>query len=228
MDVVVFGELSLTGYSVSEDELAAWNETRWVERLAAAAPGIVVVAGAPLAGPERHSNSAVVLSGGRLAHRQDKLHLPSYPPFDEGHRFVPGAEIGTFDVLGWRLAILICEDAWHLGLTDRLARLDVDVAIHMAASAEASDGVLAGNRRGWPLVNAALALLGGRYVAFANQLGQDRGLRFWGGSALYAPDGRELNALGDEPGLAIAVLRRATLAAQRERLPLSGPDSPRP
>jgi predicted amidohydrolase len=85
-----------------------------------------VVVGAPVGGPAQRSNSAIALCRGRVAHRQDKLHLPSYPPFDEGRSVTPATEIGTFDQLRWRLAILICEDAWHIGLTERLAGLGSD------------------------------------------------------------------------------------------------------
>jgi NAD+ synthase (glutamine-hydrolysing) len=219
-DVIVFGELSLSGYSVTREEMAACAEARCIERLAVAAGESVVVAGAPIAGSAGYTNSAVAIHAGGVAHRQDKIHLPGYPPFDEADRFVPGKDVTPFEVRGWRLAVLVCEDAWHIDLTERLASLDVDVALHMAASAEASEGVLAGNRRGWPLVNAALALLGRRYVAYANQVGEDRGLRFWGGAAVYGPDGGELVALRGEPGLALAVLSRAALDDQRQRLPL--------
>jgi predicted amidohydrolase len=225
-DVLVFGELSLSGYAIGRDAAASWPAERFIGGLAAAATDMAIIAGAPLAAGERAANSAVVLQGGEVTHRQDKLNLPSYPPFDEGERFAPGSALVPFDLLGWRCAILICEDAWRSEVIESAGRGGIELAIHMAASAEAGGGVLAGNRRGWPLVNAAQALLFGRYVAFANLVGHDGELSFWGGSAVYGPDGSELDALAEGPGVAVVELKRATLEEQRRRLPINVPGTP--
>ncbi len=227
-DVLMFGELSLSGYGIGREAAELWPSERHTAELAsaAAAAGLTVIAGAPLDGGALATNSAVVLAGGRVVHRQDKVNLPSYGPFDEDERFMAGSAVLPFDLLGWRCAILICEDAWRGPLIDAVGRAGVELSIHMAASAEARDGVLAGNRRGWPLVNAAQALLFGRYVGFANLVGEDGGLSFWGGSAVYGPDGSELEALGNTPGMVVVALDRETLEAQRRRLPINVPVVP--
>jgi predicted amidohydrolase len=225
-DVLVFGELSLSGYGIGRDEAAQWRAERFIGELAGAAAGVTVIAGAPFRGGGRSTNAAIVLAGGELVHRQDKLNLPSYGPFDEAERFAAGSALVPFDLLGWRSAILICEDAWRATVIEAAARAGVELAIHIAASAEAHDGVLAGNRSGWPLVNAAQALLFGRYVAFVNLVGEDDGLAFWGGSAVYRPDGTELDSLGGSPGVVVVELDRALMEDQRRRLPINVPSAP--
>lgn len=61
-------------------------------------------------------NAASVLKGGRVLASYAKRELPNYQVFDERRYFVSGREAGlppvVVEVLGWRVGLLICEDAW--------------------------------------------------------------------------------------------------------------------
>ncbi len=61
-------------------------------------------------------NAASVLAGGRILATYAKRELPNYQVFDECRHFVSGRDAGlgplVFEVDGWRLGVLICEDAW--------------------------------------------------------------------------------------------------------------------
>lgn len=61
------------------------------------------------------TNSASVVTGGRIVARYDKHHLPNYGVFDEARHFVPGDETQVVQVKGVDLAIAICEDIWQDG-----------------------------------------------------------------------------------------------------------------
>ena len=61
------------------------------------------------------TNSASVISEGRLVARYDKHHLPNYGVFDEARHFVPGDETQVVQVKGVDVAIAICEDIWQDG-----------------------------------------------------------------------------------------------------------------
>ncbi|WP_370186908.1 NAD+ synthase [Aeromicrobium sp.] len=61
------------------------------------------------------TNSASVLTGGRVVTRYDKHHLPNYGVFDEFRHFVPGDETQVVQVHGVDVAIAICEDIWQDG-----------------------------------------------------------------------------------------------------------------
>lgn len=61
------------------------------------------------------TNSASVISGGRVVTRYDKHHLPNYGVFDEYRNFVPGEEVHIVQVHGIDIAIAICEDIWQDG-----------------------------------------------------------------------------------------------------------------
>jgi NAD+ synthase (glutamine-hydrolysing) len=61
------------------------------------------------------TNSASVITGGRVVTRYDKHHLPNYGVFDEFRHFVPGDETQVVQVHGVDVAIAICEDIWQDG-----------------------------------------------------------------------------------------------------------------
>ncbi|MDE2400438.1 MAG: NAD+ synthase [Burkholderiales bacterium] len=61
-------------------------------------------------------NAASVLNAGKVLTSYAKRELPNYQVFDERRYFVGGREAGlspaVIDVQGWRVGVLICEDAW--------------------------------------------------------------------------------------------------------------------
>ena len=90
-------------------------------------PDLHLVLGHPLAGPgddvrtrswsiPRRLNAASLICGGQVVASYAKRELPNYQVFDERRYFVSGREAGlgpvVVDVLGWRVGLLVCEDAW--------------------------------------------------------------------------------------------------------------------
>lgn len=61
------------------------------------------------------TNSASVITGGRVVARYDKHHLPNYGVFDEFRHFVPGDETQVVQVGGIDVGLAICEDIWQDG-----------------------------------------------------------------------------------------------------------------
>jgi predicted amidohydrolase len=83
-ELVVFPELSLTGYGFVE------AETR-----------------------HRFYIAAAYLSNGKVLHIHRKVYLPTYGLFDEGRFFAWGDQVRAFDSRFGRIGMLICEDFWH-------------------------------------------------------------------------------------------------------------------
>jgi NAD+ synthase (glutamine-hydrolysing) len=122
-ELVVFPELSVSGYPPRDlVERAAFIRQceEGVERIRAAtardaSPGVIV--GSPLksrsATGKGVTNSALVLAGGRIVHRHDKLLLPTYDVFDEARYFEPADQCDPFEFAGERIGLSICEDAWN-------------------------------------------------------------------------------------------------------------------
>ncbi len=120
--LVVFPELSITGYPPRDlVEKASFRERsqQALERVAAAAaalPAALVVgyvghSDSPLG--KRATNSAALLSGGKVVFRQTKMLLPTYDVFDEARYFVPAERQELFELDGRKIALAICEDAWN-------------------------------------------------------------------------------------------------------------------
>jgi NAD+ synthase (glutamine-hydrolysing) len=121
-NVVVFPELSLTGYpprDLLEKESFLDRTEQHLERLAAdAAPlnvsiicGTVTRTGSPAGHPIY--NSAAVLQGGRIVFRQHKMLLPTYDVFDEARYFEPATKQSPLSLGNAVSALTICEDAWN-------------------------------------------------------------------------------------------------------------------
>jgi NAD+ synthase/NAD+ synthase (glutamine-hydrolysing) len=121
-NVVVFPELSLTGYpprDLLEKESFLDRTEQHLERLAAdAGPlnvsiicGTVTRTGSPAGHPIY--NSAAVLQGGRIAFRQHKMLLPTYDVFDEARYFEPATKQSALTFGDSVTALTICEDAWN-------------------------------------------------------------------------------------------------------------------
>src|SRR4029078_3611492 len=85
-------------------------------------------------------NSALYVTlggdGPLIRHVHRKLFLPTYGLFDE-ERFVDrGFEVRGFDTDFGRVAMLICEDAWH-SLTGTVAALDGATMIFVVSASPA-------------------------------------------------------------------------------------------
>jgi NAD+ synthase (glutamine-hydrolysing) len=115
-DLVLFPELTLSGYP-PEDLLFHRGLRAQIERavrqLADAAPGIVLVLGFPeYQGAQIYNSAGVYRDGQRVALKR-KSCLPNYRVFDEKRYFTAGEGAAVFDCKGFRLGLLVCEDAWE-------------------------------------------------------------------------------------------------------------------
>ncbi len=122
-ELVVFHELVISGYPPQDllerhDFLhrceAALDRLR---EASARIPGIGIVVGIPLSardGPGKGvANCAVLIEGGNVLHRHDKLLLPTYDVFDEARHFEPGGTAVPVTFRGEQLGLSVCEDAWN-------------------------------------------------------------------------------------------------------------------
>lgn len=117
-DVVIFPELTLTGYP-PEDLLLRPGMHRQVlnglEQLTRQVTGIDVVLGHPWPDVTGLHNSASLLRDGEVVATYHKQHLPNYSVFDEKRYFIPGKQAVIVDIRGVPVAFTVCEDLWHSG-----------------------------------------------------------------------------------------------------------------
>ena len=132
-DVMVTGELALSGYPIEDlalrdDFLNRCSESvEWfAKELEARGLGeLVVVLGHPdgpfppptdqynPAHPQQAHNSASVIQHGVVQGRYNKHHLPNYSVFDEFRTFLPGTDYLVVRVGDVDCGIVICEDLWR-------------------------------------------------------------------------------------------------------------------
>jgi NAD+ synthase (glutamine-hydrolysing) len=116
-DLVMFPELTLSGYP-PEDLLFHRGMRRQIaqalEELRRAVPEIGVLVGYPEYVQGHIYNAACLVRGGRVLANHRKACLPNYKVFDEKRYFTAGTEATVVDFDGFRLGLLICEDAWEV------------------------------------------------------------------------------------------------------------------
>ncbi len=149
--IVVFPELSLTGYSprdlLDEPEFIARTEAGLADLIDATleTPGMNWVVGAPTrrTGPgKRLENCLLVLADGKVVMKYAKQLLPTYNVFDERRYFEPGPDVAKVLRVGDnQVGFLICEDGWNDMGQDyavnpfaRLAETVVDLLVTINAS----------------------------------------------------------------------------------------------
>ena len=130
--VVVFPELSLTGYTCGDlflqSRIIEAGDEALAQLLATPRP-IVSIIGMPIYYKNNLYNCAVVIANGRICGIVPKSYIPNYSEFYESRWFSEGRDIrnaeiticgqrvrfGTdllFDVHGTRFGVEICEDLW--------------------------------------------------------------------------------------------------------------------
>ncbi|MEX2190709.1 MAG: nitrilase-related carbon-nitrogen hydrolase [Bacteroidota bacterium] len=195
--LVVFPELSLTGYTLRDlayEVALDPAHDRLLEPLRKHSKRTTIVAGLVESGSDHGIyNSAVCFENGTVRHIHRKIYPPTYGMFEEGRYFGQGASVSAFDSKLGRLGMLVCEDFWHLPLPYLLARDGAEVLLSLTASptrmAGAKDDLT--NARINHEHHATYARLLSSYVLFSNRVGFEDGVSFWGGSAAFDPSGEK-------------------------------------
>jgi predicted amidohydrolase len=234
MDVLVFPELSLTGYVLQDLVPAvacrAESDDPIFHHLLDASRDIDLVVGF-VDEDTRHRFyiASAYLSQGKLIHIHHKVYLPTYGLFDEGRFFAPGESVRAFDTRFGRFGMLICEDFWHAS-PPYLLWLD-GADLFLLTSASPGRGLNGGPKlesSAWvEHTNQAYASLFTIFVAHANRTGFEDGLNFWGGSTLFDPNGNlVLQAPYFEEALIKTEIDLNQLHRTRSRLPLLRDERP--
>lgn len=193
VDLLLFPELSLTGYHIKDLTLKAAiaPDDPALKRLARGAGPVSLLVGFVEESQDfKYYNSAAYIESGKVVFCHRKLYLPTYGMFDEGRYFARGGELKALDTKFGRIGVLICEDAWHSFCPQILAIDGAWLLINTAnATARGVSREPFDSAQTWELMNRFYARLHCCYVAFVNRCGLEDGVSFWGGSEVIAPDG---------------------------------------
>ncbi len=115
-DIVVFPELSVTGYPpedlVLKSGFVAENQQA-MRDIVAATQDCVAVFGFVDGSLGTLANSAAIASKGILHGTYNKQLLPNYSVFDEDRYFTAGTSFSLFAIAGVHVGVTICEDIWQ-------------------------------------------------------------------------------------------------------------------
>lgn len=120
-DLVVFAELSITGYAPRDflefDEFIELSE-KAIQQIAKHTNDIGVIIGAPVKNNNPKGkplfNAALFIHDKTVRSVHHKALLPNYDVFDEYRYFEPGKDFSIIEFNGKRIALTICEDIWNL------------------------------------------------------------------------------------------------------------------
>ncbi len=223
VELLVFAELSLTGYQVGARvlDLAMARDDAFLLQLSRQAPEMTLVVGFVEEGPAaQFYNSAAVLRDGRCLFVHRKLNLATYGELEEDKYFAEGRYVDVVaHVPPWQLAVLVCADGWNPGLVHLAALYGATVLAMPVASGDGVLGADFSNPDGWALACRFYALLYGMPVVMANHAGVEGAVRFWGGSRIVDPFGREVAVAGDGEELIVAEIDYGAVRRARFQLP---------
>ena len=206
-DLVVFPELSVTGYppqDLLEHPFFVDAVQRAIAHIAERVPpDLGVLIGAPVPNEDTVGNhlynAALLYEGGELRAEVHKTLLPTYDVFDEHRYFEPADERRVIEWRGMRIGLHVCEDMWnvqqqavhHLYETDpvcELAEQEVDFFVNISASPFSI-----GKHHVRNGLVESICEEHERPFLLCNQVGANTEIVFDGDSRIHAADGTRLD-----------------------------------
>jgi predicted amidohydrolase len=227
-DLVVFPELSLTGYTLKDltaDFAINITHKERFGRLFEISKQIDIAFGFVEESNYIFYNSAAYLSGGEAQHVHRKVYLPTYGMFDEDRYFSPGNTFRAFNTKFGRFAILVCEDYWHPSSVYIAAQDNALYHLYMANAPirgltlpdEITSVSIAEN------VARVSSQLYGVYSIYANRVGFEDGVAFGGNSRVVSPTGSTVaQANSQDEELVLAEVEPEQIRRARTFFPLMG------
>ena len=221
VELLVFPELSLTGYEFDEDfpDKAISREDELFAELSNLAPEMRIIIGfVEESESSLFYNSVAKIYRGNVDFVHRKINLPTYGDLNEDKWFSEGRNIESFIVDHWRAGILTCADLWNPSLVNLEALHGAKLLIAPMNSADGS--VKFDNQSNWKRTVSFYSFIYAMPVIMANRVGMEGKNKFWGGSCIYGPTG-ELIAEGAkyDEDLVVGEIEWATVKRARFDLP---------
>ena len=227
-DLLIFPELSLTGYVLQDlvpTVACRPNRDDPVFRplLDASHKMDIMVGFVEEDVRNRFYIASAYLSKGEAVHVHRKIYLPTYGMFDESRFFAWGDAVEAFDTRFGRAGMLICEDFWHASPPYLLWLDGADLFLFHSSSPGrgVSEAPILDSARWVNHILRAYSSLYTSFVIHTNRVGYEDGLNFWGGAAVYDPNGNLLcEGPFHEEALTLVEVDLNELHRARARLPL--------
>ncbi|MCZ6103023.1 carbon-nitrogen hydrolase [Campylobacter ureolyticus] len=194
-----YEDVKLFDYANSyEDDLKFWSEV-------AKKNGVVLVTSLfeKRAAGLYHNTAVVFEKDGEMAGKYRKMHIPDDPNFYEKFYFTPG-DLGyePIDTSVGRLGVLVCWDQWYPEAARLMALKGAETLIYPTAigwfdSDEEDEKyrqleAWVSVQRGHAVANTLPVVAVNRVGFEPDKSGVSDGIRFWGNSFVFGPQGEEL------------------------------------
>jgi predicted amidohydrolase len=225
-DLLVFPELSLTGYDLKEQlyDLALTTDSKEIIQVCQTSEelGMSVVFGFVEQGKgDQIYNSAMMIKDGKVFSVQRKMYPTNYGVFEEGKYFSKGKKVYVQQVGSFTSSMLICNDLWQPSLPHIAAHHHTSLLIGMINSPEGGLGSQYSSSVGWETVGKFYASIYGCYVVLVNRVGSENDISFYGRSKVIDPYGRIIvQCPYGEPSIQIAEIDTSLVKEIRTLLPV--------
>ncbi|MDX1809482.1 MAG: nitrilase-related carbon-nitrogen hydrolase [Sulfurospirillaceae bacterium] len=213
-NLVVFPELALNGYMLKDAVFEDAYTIEEIEEFAKLSSSFDIVFGAIIKEKHKFYNSSVYCEAGKIKNIHHKTALPNYGLFQEARYFFKGLTLESFDTRFGKTFVVICEELFDASTVAKISNEKPDLVIVISNSPARGfeeEGLLI--QKQWDALLSTTALLSGANVVFANRVGFEDGLGFWGGSCLVSPKAQveQRAALFDEEFLNINIDTKLSL-----------------
>lgn len=140
-----------------------------------------------------HNTTAVLDADGTYLGKYRKMHIPDDPGFYEKFYFTPG-DLGykVFKTRFLTIGVLICWDQWYPEAARITSMMGADLLVYPTAIGWATTQDEVTNKHqydAWQTMQRSHAIANGVHVAAVNRVGEENGVKFWGGSFVSDPFG---------------------------------------
>lgn len=171
-----------------------------------------------------HNTTAVLDADGAYLGKYRKMHIPDDPGFYEKFYFTPG-DLGyrVFQTKYAKIGVLICWDQWYPEAARLTALMGAEILFYPTAIGWASTQDDHTNKEqydAWQTIQRSHAIANGVHVVSVNRVGEEAGVRFWGGSFIANPFGSLLyKASHDQEEVAVQAIDLAKTDSYRTHWP---------
>lgn len=143
-----------------------------------------------------HNTTAVLDADGSYLGKYRKMHIPDDPGFYEKFYFTPG-DLGykVFKTKFATIGVLICWDQWYPEAARITSLMGAEILFYPTAIGWSTAQDLPTNEEqhnAWQTIQSSHAIANGVHVVGVNRVGEEAGVKFWGGSFIVNPFGRLL------------------------------------
>ncbi|MBS3818205.1 nitrilase [bacterium] len=197
-DLLVFPELSLTGYTLQdlvEETALNPHQSSLFDRLKTESQGLSLVFGFV---EEKEKgifyNSAAFLENGKILHIHRKVFPPTFGMFEEKKFFGEGKNFHSFPTPLGKAGMMICRDFLHYGASYLLFAGGAEIIIVLSAAPgrgfDSREGFASSEM--WELMGQTISRFSTSFLFYCNRVGFEDGKSFAGGSFIYNPGGELL------------------------------------